>query len=190
MSNLFNPPETSAFIIEFCNTHGVSSNQFDELNAYIKEYAANRDGEPLISFTVYGDPTAQKRHRHHQGKGMKFVATYDPSKKDKENFLLKCMDHRPEVPFKEPLKVKVDFFFPRPKSHYGTGKNALKLKDSAPSRHISRPDLDNCIKFVKDALNSVYWSDDSIVCEMVSSKSYDKVPRTEISIYSRCFVAG
>ena len=137
---------------------------------------------PEISFVVHGDPKAPKRHRHFKGKGMNFTSVYDPSKKEKENFLLKCMEHRPEAPFREGLRLVVRFYFPRTNSHYGTGKNQLKLKPNAPVLHTSRPDLDNCIKFVKDALNTVYWHDDSYICSLEASKEYDEVPRTEISI--------
>ena len=35
-----------------------------------------------------------------------------------------------------PVSVTVDFYLPRPKSHYGTGRNAGALKPSAPAEHL------------------------------------------------------
>lgn len=35
-----------------------------------------------------------------------------------------------------------------------------------------KPDLDNYIKGVFDALNGIVWKDDSQVCKMTASKSY------------------
>ena len=37
-----------------------------------------------------------------------------------------------------PVRADIEFVFPRPKSHYGTGKNADVLKPSAPKYCISR----------------------------------------------------
>ena len=75
------------------------------------------------------------------------------------------------------------FYMDRPKNHYGTGKNADKLKPSAPVWHIARPDIDNFIKFIMDALNGTYWRDDSQICLISAKKIYTGMaPRTEISI--------
>lgn len=59
--------------------------------------------------------------------------------------------HRPAKLLDGPLKLTVKFFVKPPK----------KLKYPEPA---SRPDLDNYIKALKDALNGVLWTDDSRVC--------------------------
>lgn len=61
---------------------------------------------------------------------------------------------------------------PRPKSHYGTGRNAGLLKASAPSLHTSKPDLDNLAKMILDALNGTAYYDDSHVSDFRISKEY------------------
>jgi len=48
--------------------------------------------------------------------------------------------------------------------------------------HVSRPDVDNLIKFVNDSLNDVLWIDDAIIYEMVMRKFYSDRPRTLITI--------
>lgn len=133
-----------------------------------------------IEFDVPGKPQALKRHRTFQ-KG-KFKGTYDPSEGDKSDFLVKAMENKPLVPFDEPLFVNLTFHFPRPKSHYRTGKNSHIMKDSAPINHTGIPDADNLAKFVCDSLNGVFWRDDSIISELSVSKVYDKVPRIKIQV--------
>ena len=56
-----------------------------------------------------------------------------------------------------PVIVTVDFYLPRPKSHYGTGRNAGALKPSAPAEHLTMPDLDKLTRAVGDALTRLAW---------------------------------
>lgn len=63
-------------------------------------------------------------------------------------------------PTKEPLILTLNAFFPRPKSHYGTGRNCDKLKPSAPKFHTRKPDHDNILKFYMDCMNKLVFVDD------------------------------
>lgn len=148
----------------------------------VSQYYGNQMLHKSIRITVNGEPTPQQRHRHHQVKGADFVSTYDPSSKKKKEFLKACLPLKPKRPYEQPLRVDMVFYFSRPKSHYRTGKYAHILKDTAPTLHVSRPDADNCAKFVKDSLNKTFWKDDSFVCDMNVKKRYDENPRTEITI--------
>lgn len=67
-----------------------------------------------------------------------------------------------------PIAVKVTCYFARPKSHYGTGRNAGKLKDSAPPYPISkgRNDLDKLLRLIFDAMSGIVYEDDSQVCRI------------------------
>jgi Holliday junction resolvase RusA-like endonuclease len=62
------------------------------------------------------------------------------------------------------LKLEVLFLIPRPAR--------LRWKKRAMPRcwHASKPDLDNLIKSVKDALKSILWHDDSQVAELVAQR--------------------
>lgn len=81
-----------------------------------------------------------------------------------------------------PLAVRMMFYFPRPKGHYGTGKNAGKLKASAPAEHTKKPDALKLSRGTEDALTGIVWRDDSqIVCETLS-KHYGEPARAEIII--------
>jgi len=134
----------------------------------------------MISFTVPGNPQSLKRHRTFRRGN--FTGQYDPSKADKSDFLAMAMQHRPDVPLSCPLSVEINCCFPRPKGHYRTGKNAHLLKDGAPGWHTGRPDADNLGKFVCDALNGIFWMDDSCICLLTISKGYGPVPYTEVTI--------
>jgi crossover junction endodeoxyribonuclease RusA len=52
----------------------------------------------------------------------------------------------------EPLDVGITWSLARPKSHWGTGRNADRLKPSAPAYPTSPPDLDKLTRAVFDAL--------------------------------------
>lgn len=140
---------------------------------------------PDISFTVLGDPKSQKRHRTYtkgkDGKPLEFARQVDPSATDKSDFLAQIFQFAPDKPLEGPLMLKVWFYFARPASHFGSGKNAGKLKNSAPKHHAKKPDCDNCVKLVKDAMNGVFYRDDSQIVQLFAFKSYaDGTPRTDV----------
>jgi len=135
----------------------------------------------LITFEVLGNPKALKRHRTFFKNGRRINT--DPSKGDKADFLTQALASRPDKPLTGPLKMQIEFFMPRPKNHFGTGKNASNLKDSAPWWHTSRPDLDNMIKLVKDALDGVFYKDDSQICTLHAAKAYTtQAPRVIVGL--------
>lgn len=134
-----------------------------------------------MELIIPGKPIALKRHRHTTRNGRIF--NYDPSKADKANFLKKVQNMAPEVPLYEAISMVVEVYIDRPKSHFGTGRNSDKVKESAPAYPISRPDIDNYIKFVLDALNGVFYKDDSQVVYLESIKEYNQEPKTIVRIY-------
>ena len=81
-------------------------------------------------------------------------------------------------PTSGPVSVSLTFYMPRPKGHYGSGRNSALVKESAPNHHITKPDLDKLIRCVLDALTGVVWNDDSHVCQMHEIiKQYETVSR-------------
>ena len=140
----------------------------------------------MIDFTVIGNPKALKRHRH-----FKF-GTYDPSKKDKKSFYIKSLSHKPIQPLSGNLFLDIKFYFNRPKSHYRTGKYKDLLKQAAPKYyHSQKPDIDNLVKFVADAIQGQdrFILDDSMICSLKASKMWvgeGEKSRTEVSIFGLC----
>ncbi len=67
-----------------------------------------------------------------------------------------------------------------PKSFSKKRTDATKRGEIRP---ITKPDLDNVIKGIKDAMKSVIWRDDSQVVDLADSgKWYSDVPRVEITV--------
>lgn len=71
-----------------------------------------------------------------------------------------------------PLRVTFSFYFLRPASHYGTGKNAGRLKPSAPAYPAVRPDVTKLVRSTEDALKAIAWRDDSQIVYQVATKRY------------------
>lgn len=80
------------------------------------------------------------------------------------------------LPRQGPVKVNLVFSFARPKAHYGTGRNAGRLKDSAPESPINRAtgDLDKLARAVLDALSQVAYEDDSQVVLLAAMKRFSE----------------
>lgn len=119
----------------------------------------------MTSYTilVQAEPKGQPRARaKFGGKGV-----YNPSTADgfKSAIMAAAHTQKPLEPILGPVRMTLVVRFPRPKSHYGTGKRAGVLKPNAPKWHTSKPDRDNVEKVVLDALTRVgFWRDDSVVC--------------------------
>jgi Holliday junction resolvase RusA-like endonuclease len=65
---------------------------------------------------------------------------------------------------KGPVRIaNMVFWFPRPKSHYRTGKRSDELRPDAPQKHTSKPDIDKLERCVLDALTGIVWKDDAQV---------------------------
>ncbi len=135
----------------------------------------------MITITIPGKPIAKKRPRFAR-KG-KFVKTYNEQETEESRFLWEVKSQITECISDEPISIDCHFYMPRPKNHYGTGRNAGKLKKDAPIFHIKKPDLDNLVKFVLDCLNGVAWKDDSQIYNLTATKIYTKEPKTVIEIF-------
>lgn len=79
--------------------------------------------------------------------------------------------------FEGPLMLLLTFRFPRPKYHYGTGRNAGKLKPNAPYYHSVAPDGDKLVRAVCDALKVAgAYKDDGQVAYHRAWKIYADPP--------------
>ncbi len=79
----------------------------------------------------------------------------------------------PWEPMTGPLVIHISFSLPRPRYHYGTGKNANLLKPSAPAWVDKKPDIDKLTRSTLDALGEAgVWRDDSQVAVVMASKRY------------------
>lgn len=81
-----------------------------------------------------------------------------------------------------PIEIVGHFLWPRPKSHYRTGKNAHILRDDAPAAKESTPDLDKCQRLVGDALKGVMLKDDAQIVHWDVWKMYADQPGIRVVI--------
>ncbi|WFE15332.1 RusA family crossover junction endodeoxyribonuclease [Bacillus atrophaeus] len=134
-----------------------------------------------IQFVVYGEPVAQGRPRGSVQNGK--VRMRDPvkSKNFKQYVALVASQYRPKQVIAGPVAMDVRVFRPMPKAV----SNSKKKKESAEKgllRPTTKPDVDNYVKGVKDALNHLIYKDDSQVVDLKVSKFYSEEPRVEVTI--------
>jgi len=105
---------------------------------------------------------------------------YSPKEqKECEQFIALCAQQgmRGRKKFEGPTRIECRFWFGIPKSRI------KKLKDG--DWHTQRPDTDNCVKSVWDAMNQVCFADDCVVVQMAAEKRWTTgIPRTEVTISS------
>lgn len=83
-----------------------------------------------------------------------------------------------------PLDVRARFYFERPAFHFGTGRNAGKIKDRfSGAVPTGRPDIDNLVKLILEALQGNAFKDDSRVVMLRAEKRFSNRARTEVWIH-------
>lgn len=136
-----------------------------------------------IEFTVPGCPVAKQRPKFsRQGA---FVRSYTPDKTvSYENLVKLAWMQRAEESFSEPIrklegaiKAELRLFFPIPKSESKKRKEQMLNGKIRPTK---KPDADNCIKSVLDALNKIAFDDDGQVVEILAYKFYSDNPKAVV----------
>lgn len=153
---------------------------------------------------TYGDGTAVRRHREAcPGSASKEAAHTWAAKPCKCPVMVNTVEDNAEElgawrdtvgwtakaamrsqPLLDGLVIGVfEFIKPRPKSHYGTGRNAHLLKDSAPAAPGSRPDGIKLARAIEDALSKVVYTDDSrIVSHLIEKRYCDRLEPERVRI--------
>lgn len=133
----------------------------------------------MIKIMVPGEPVAQGRPRFNSYT----KRAHDPAKSRKYKELVGyyAMRHKPNELFDCALAVEIDIFRSPPQSISKVKKNSLSLKNETLTP-VTKPDVDNYAKGIKDALNGVIWTDDSKVVDLRVRKFYSLNPRAEIRV--------
>lgn len=71
-----------------------------------------------------------------------------------------------------PAAVTIRYFFDRNKGDFGTGRNARRLKESAPLYPVSKADIDKLERLVFDGLTGTLLRDDKQVVRCVHEKLF------------------
>ena len=124
-----------------------------------------------LDFFVAGIPKAQPRVKAFVRGGHAGVYTPDSAEAWKQAVRREAIANAPESLVTGVVRIQLDFFLPRPKVHLD--KHGVP-KPKSPVWHCKKPDLDNLIKAVTDAITDTQkvWLDDSQICEILATKTY------------------
>ena len=131
-----------------------------------------------MKFIIPGTPVAKGRPR--LGK----FGTYTPKKTVQyENLVqLAYMEQVNMPPTDKALDMEIKLYFPIPKSYTKKKKEDIS---AGKLKFTKKPDLDNCMKTICDALNGIAYIDDSQIYQVAIYKAYavePEMPRAEVII--------
>ncbi|GAH87203.1 unnamed protein product, partial [marine sediment metagenome] len=127
--------------------------------------------ENKISLTIPGEPRAKQRPKWFKH------GTYTPEKTVsyetyiKELFTIKYSEFMPK---EEALTLHIWAGLLMPKS---TSKKKLGMMKLGILEPAKKPDVDNILKTVMDALEKLAYKNDSQICHVVIDKDYSERPR-------------
>lgn len=127
----------------------------------------------MFIFEIYGDPIPQKQTRFARG------IAYDPSKKEREMIQWRIKPYAPKDPLLGPVKLRLTFYFPVPKSTSGVRRRQML---NHVIHHIKKPDADNCAYLITNAMKNIFYRDDSQIIDLHIHKRYGHEPKTVVEI--------
>ena len=143
-------------------------------------------GPIFVCFELTGKPGHKGRHRSRivfpKGGKKAFVHHYpDPETEAYEKVIAEAgaLFMRGREPTRRPLTLLVHAFREVPESWSARERAAALAGAVLPT---SRPDGDNHLKVVQDALNKIVWMDDSQVIDARVIKRYDPKPSLRIEV--------
>lgn len=137
----------------------------------------------MINFTIPGQPQGKGRHRSFVRNG--HVSHYTPEKTRSYEGVITTLAMeamRGMKPSEKPLELRLLIKFAVPASWPQWKREAALRGEVAPT---TKPDADNVIKAVKDAMNMIVWRDDCQVVDLNVSKSYSQTPCVEVMVHER-----
>lgn len=138
----------------------------------------------MIEFTVMGTPAPQGSKVRNRFGGMREdnpnTKPWRAAVADMAASTFDLSDH--DDLLVGPVEATAVFVFPRPKSHYRTGRNAHLLRDAAPDYCAGKPDLDKLARAVGDALTGIVVRDDAQIVRWTLAKVYGAPTRAEIRV--------
>lgn len=132
-----------------------------------------------VKFTILGEPKGKGRPRFCRNTG------HATTPKDTVNYeTLVYMEYLKQCnEFRFPDDVMLDM---RIKAYYSIPKSTSKKKRTAmlagEIRPTKKPDMDNVVKIIADALNQVAYRDDTQIVDCQCRKFYSENPRVEVTI--------
>lgn len=137
----------------------------------------------MIKFTYYGEAVGKGRPRY--SKRGDYVHTYTPKKtKDFEDairfeFMASNCEAMPVYDRDVSLKADILIGVSIPQSYTKKKQALCRCRMIAPSK---KPDIDNILKSIFDALNGYAFSDDVQIVKITAEKIYADKPFVEVTI--------
>lgn len=131
----------------------------------------------IVSFVIPQKPAGKERPRL-TGRG----AVYTPAKtKAYENFIKGCyIEQCGDVSFGDrSISMTVKAYVP-PLSKFNKAQTAAALRGEL--KPTAKPDADNILKALLDALNELAYDDDRYIYKISVERIYSDNPRTEVTI--------
>lgn len=133
----------------------------------------------VVVFSVPGEPVAKGRPRFSRS-----GAAYTPARTANYETLVRLEYERQVGEYRFPqsanLAIRVEAYLSIPKSASRKRRSDMELGLIRP---LKRPDADNLLKSVADALNEVAYRDDSQIVYAEISKRYSSRPRIEVTLW-------
>jgi len=129
-----------------------------------------------VSLTIPGEPRGKQRPRWQK------FGTYTPKETMNYETYIKqlfAIKYPGFMPVESALTANLWAGLTIPKSASKKKQGMMKLGIIKPTR---RPDVDNILKAVLDALEKLAYKNDSQICRVVIDKDYSERPRLEITI--------
>ena len=125
-----------------------------------------------MRITVLGTPAPQGSKRH-VGNGVMIESSkkVKPWRQDVKYAALEAISDTD--PISGPVNIRVTFYLPRPKGHYGTGRNSGQIRTAAPSKPAGKPDIDKLLRSTLDALGEAgVFGDDAQITDVLMGKRF------------------
>lgn len=135
----------------------------------------------VVTFVMEGEPVGKGRPKFSVINGKAHVRTPERTVCYQQDiqweYSRQCKEKR--FPDGVPLAVDIIAYYRIPSSQSEKVKRKMQEGTIRPTK---KPDCDNVIKAVLDALNGLAYKDDCQVCEIALHKWYSKNPRVEVEI--------
>jgi Holliday junction resolvase RusA-like endonuclease len=123
--------------------------------------------------------TAQASYRIlRKANGQSFIGKTSTSKASvaKKELQILLQPHIPQQPFAGAISVKIFICFPFNKT------DSKHTQEKGSVYHPKKPDVDNYVKMLLDAMNKKFWVDDAQICELRVIKKRGNKPLIDIEI--------
>ena len=136
----------------------------------------------VLTVDIPGQPIGQGRPKFSTING--HARAYDPEKSRNYKAYVRmlatqAMKDRGFTMIEGPCVLSINAYFEVPKSKSKKFRAAALSGLEYPTK---KPDIDNIIKAIQDALNGLAYKDDALIVRLGVTKLYSEIPRVEVSL--------